>query len=208
MGVPVSNLDDFQEKLARFSNRSTLFGVLLFDSRPSQQVVGRFAQEQAEWINELAHGAGIYVFYPFKKDGEKYKNPSTQIARLLGLGVGRLPGIVIFPPPIDGGRLAREQAVYIPLQNADFNDAQTYEPIMIDLFELIKEGLRNTDTSNSALVYIKDKLAILRRKKSKRGFSVHIRKGAHLVFVDMPKAVYGPFAEGFGKALGVKAAGS
>jgi len=50
-------------------------------------------------------------------------------------------------------------------------------------------------------------LAKLRKRRTKRGFTAYIRKGAHLVLFKIPKAIYGPFAEGFGRALGERAAG-
>jgi hypothetical protein len=184
-----------------------VFGFLLFDSRPSHQVVQRFAQEQARWIDELARGAGIYFFFPFKKEGKEYKNPSTEVVRLFKLGIARLPGIILFAPPTKDGKLLNEQAVYIPLKEDDFNAIRVYERIFIDLFELIRVSLEKNNTSQDAIAYIKEELGRLRKQKSRRGFASYIRKGAHLVLVDIPKALYGPFAEGFGKALGEKAAG-
>lgn len=208
MGVPVSSFDEFRDSLRMAKGRSVIFGFLLYDSRPSQEVVNRFAQQQAPWIDELARGAGIYFFFPFKNEEGEFKNPSVEIARIFDLGVSRLPGVILFAPPDEGGKVSRKNAVYIPLEEKDFNDANTYEPIFIDLFELIRDGISKKKESAKVLMYIKEDLAKLRRKKTGRGFAANIRKGAHLIIFDIPKALYGPFAEGFGKALGEKAAGS
>ena len=207
MGVPVSNFDDFRAKLTTFSDRSAIFGFLLFDSRPSQKAINQFTQEQAAWIDELAKGAGIYFFFPFKREGESFKNPSVEILRIFNLGVSRLPGIILFAPPGKDGKITSKHAVYIPLEEEDFDDANVYEPIFIDLFELIRESIGQKKTSEAALQHIKNELAKLRKRRSKRGFAAYIRKGAHLVLFEIPRAIYGPFAEGFGRALGERAAG-
>ena len=207
MGVPVSSFNEFRDKLSKVQGRSVIFGFLLYDSRPSQQVVDRFTQEQAPWIDDLARGAGIYFFFPFKREGESFKNPSAEIARIFDFGLSRLPGIVLFAPPGKDGKVTSKHAVYIPLEEKNFNDINIYEPIFIDLFDLIRESIEQKKKSELVLRYIKDKLSKLRRKKSQRGFAGHIRKGAHLILFGIPKAIYAPFAEGFGKALGEKAAG-
>jgi hypothetical protein len=81
------------------------------------------------------------------------------------------------------------------------------EPILIDLFELISESIRCEKTSEAVLIQIKNELSKLRKKRTRRGFAAYIRKGAHLILFEIPKSIYGPFAEGFGKALGGRAAG-
>ena len=207
MGVPVSSFDEFRARFSGARGRSAIFGFLLYDSRPSQQIVEHFTQEQAPWIDELARGAGIYFFFPFNREGEEFKNPSVEIARIFGFGLSRLPGIVLFAPPGKDGKVTSKHAVYIPLEEQDFNDRNIYEPIFIDLFELIRDSIDKKKKSDLALRYIKDELAKLRRRKRQRGFAGYIRKGAHLIMIDIPKAIYAPFAEGFGKALGEKVAG-
>ncbi len=207
MDVPVSNFDDFQTKLAQLQGKSVIFGFLLYDSRPSQQVVDRFAQEQAVWIGELAFGAGINFFFPFKSEGSDFQNPSVEIMRLFGLGPGRLPGIILFSPPQADGKIRQDHFVYLPLEEQDFNDPSVFEPIFIDLFELIRTGIEQTATSYEALLYIKNEVRKLRRRKTQRGFAAYIRKGAHIVLVEFPKALSESFAEGLGKALGERIAG-
>lgn len=207
MGVPVSSFNEFRSKLSAAQGRSIIFGFLLYDSRPSQQIVNHFTQEQAPWLDDLARGAGIYFFFPFKREGTDFKNPSVEIARIFDLGLSRLPGIVLFAPPGEDGKVTGKHAVYIPLEEQDFNDINIYEPIFIDLFQLISDSINTKKKSELVLKQIKDELAKLRRKKTQRGFAGNIRKGAHLILFDIPKAIYAPFAEGFGRALGERAAG-
>lgn len=207
MTLPVSDLDAFRARLAGPGDKSVIFGFLLYDSRPSQQVVGAFAQDQAAWIDELARGAGVQFFVPVRKVGSELRNPSPEIVRLFGLGVSRLPGILLFEPPSADGRIKKKHAVYIPLEKRDFNDPAVYEPILTDLFDLIRDSLEQHRSGQKALQQIRERLVRLRRKRTRRGFAAYIRKGAHLILVDIPKAVYAPFAEGLGKALGEKAAG-
>jgi hypothetical protein len=131
--------------------------------------VNRFAQEQAFWIDDLARGAGIYFFIPFKREGEDFKNPSSEIVRIFDLGLSRLPGIVLFAPPGKDGKVTSKYSVYIPLEEQDFNDRNIYEPIFIDLFELIRDSINKQKDSELVLRHIKDELVKLRRKKNKRG---------------------------------------
>ena len=206
MGVPVASFDDFRGKLLEVRDRSAIFGFLLYDSRPSQQLVNHFARTQGDWIDELARSAGIYFFFPLRRDGERFRNPSIELLRIFKLGVSRLPGIILFAPPGEDGRVSNRHAVYIPLQERDFNDVNVYEPIFIELFDLIREALEHHPQSDRALEHIRQQLARLRRRKGQRGFAAHLRKGAHLVLFELPRSIYGPFAEGFGRALGERAA--
>ncbi len=207
MGVPVSNFDDFRAKLKDFSDRSVIFGFLLYDSRPSQKVIDQFAQKQADWIDQLARSAGIYFFFPFRREGKSFDNPSAEILGIFNLGVSRLPGIILFAPPGKEGKISANHAVYIPLEEKDFGDVEVYEPILIDLFELIRESIRQEKSSEAVLIHMKNELSRLRKRRTRRGFAAYIRKGAHLILFEIPKSIYGPFAEGFGKALGGRAAG-
>lgn len=102
------------------------------------------------------------------------------------------------------GKVASKHAVYIPLEEQDFNDINIYEPIFIDLFDLIRDSINKNNECALVLRHIKKELAKLRRRKNRRGFAGYIRKGAHLVFIEVPKAIYAPFAEGLGRALGEK----
>jgi len=205
MGVPVSSFNDFRKKLLHVKGKSIIFGFLLFDSRPSQDIVNEFTQKQAPWIDELAKHAGIYFFFPFKSEGKKFSNPSTKITKIFNLSLTRLPGIVLFAPP--NKTAAKNHAVYIPLKEQDFNDARIYEPIFIDLFELIRESIRKNQTADKALQQIKKELATLRKKERRRGFAEYIRKGAHLVFIDIPNVITVNFAEGIGRGMADKALG-
>lgn len=207
MGVPVCSFDDFVEKLKNVEKRSAIFGFLLFDSRPSQDMVTHFTQNQGVWIDELARGAGIYFFFPLKSDGEEYKNPSPSIARIFNVSPSRLPGIILFAPPGKDGRLQKAHAVYVPLEKEDFNDPTVYEPIFMDLFEEIRLSMDENKTSSAVLKQIKERLVMLRKRKYKRGFARYIRKSAHLVFVELPKGLYDPMAQSFGKTLGERIAG-
>jgi len=181
--------------------KSMIFGFLLYDSRPSQQTIKNFTQKQAPWIDELARGAGIYFFFPFKKEGENFRNPSPEITRLFNLGVSRLPGIILFAPPASHGKIISKHAVYIPLEEKDFDDDRVYEPLLSQLFDLIRDSIEISQNSHEVLVRIKDQLVRLRRKKNERAFASYIRKGAHLVLFELPKAILSSFSEALGKAL-------
>lgn len=61
--------------------------------------------------------------------------------------------------------------------------------------------------SHEALALIKGDVTRLRRRRSERGVVQWLRRGAHAVLFKVPAALYGPFAEGLGKAFGERAAG-
>ena len=208
MGVPVSNFNEFQDKLISVKKKSTIFGLLLYDSRPSQKTIARFAQENPEWIDELARNAGIYFFFPFKSDNKNFKNPSIELARMFKLGLSRLPGIVLFAPPDDTGKVAAKHFAYLPLEEQDFNDANIYEPILDELFGLIRDSIDQHKKADAVLHHIKNELSRLRRTKNRRGFARYLRKGAHLVLVELPKSLLDTMAESMGKALADKVVGA
>lgn len=208
MGVPVSTFDEFQKKLELFQDRSVIFGFLLYDSRPSQKVLEGFTQNQEQWIDDLARASNIYFFFPFRKKGKDFRNPSPELIRLFDLGLDNLPGIILFGPPRKDGKVRSEHAVYLPLEESDFDDHMVYEPIFIDLFGLISEALKKTQASHEALQLIKKDIDKLLLRKTGRGFADYLRKGTKILIFELPKALYRPFAEGFGKVLGEKAAGA
>jgi hypothetical protein len=88
MGVPVASFDDFQSKLVEWRDEAAIFGILLFDSRPSQGVIQSFTEAQKKWIDEFARGCGIYFFYPLQTKRKKYQNPSPDIAASLIFPLG------------------------------------------------------------------------------------------------------------------------
>ncbi len=207
MGVPVTSFNDFQAKLKESRKKSVIFGFLLYDSRPSQKVVADFSQAQPEWIDELARSSKIYFFFPFKTTGTGFANPSAEVARLFRIGLSRLPGVLLFVPPGTDGKLRSEHAVYLPLAAEDFGDAEIYEPILIDLFELIRTTLRKTQVPHEVLVLIQAEVKRLRRRTAQRGFADHIRKGAQVMLFEIPRQLIDSIAEGLGKALGGQLAG-
>lgn len=201
MGVPVIGFDDFEQKLERVRRRSVIFGFLVYDSRPSQKSIARFAREQADWIDEMARGAGIYFFFPFRKEGELFENPSPEVMRAFGLGLSRSPGVILFAPPHPDGTIRTEHAVYLPLEKKDFGDPEIYEPVMDDLFRLVGACLEEATGSHDALARISARIKSLRRRRTGRGFARLLRKGGHAALFKVPPALYSPIAEGAGKAV-------
>ena len=208
MGVPVTSFDDFTKKLNRFQKGSPVFGFLVYDGRPSQRAVRKFAQRESTWIDDLARGAEIYFFYPHMRDKTKFKNPSREIMNLFNLRSSRLPGIIFFAPPRVDGSVRTEHAVYVPLASADFGEPSVYEPILDELFGMVRASVENAGTSHGALVAIHSHLGRLRRRRGWRGVADRLRKGARLVLFQAPAAVWAPVGEGIGKALGSGITGS
>lgn len=96
-GVPVLNFEDFEAKFAQLKNKRKLFGFLLYDSRPTNQVVEKFTQERYNWLDELAGFGKIYFFFPLRKAAPKiFENPSLEVAKFFNLDAGKLPGILLF----------------------------------------------------------------------------------------------------------------
>ncbi len=208
MGVPVKGIDDFRRKLRRVRRESVIFGFLLYDSRPTQESVASFANTQGEWIDELARRTGIYFFFPIKStDGQDWRNPSPEVMRAFKLGTARLPGVVLFAPPRPDGSFRTKHAVYVPLAEQDFDTPEAYQPVLDDLFALIYDCLSDAEGSHETLALIQSRIKKLRRSRNRRGLVQWLRKGARVSLFEVPAKLYGPFAEGFGKALGDRVVG-
>ncbi len=71
------------------------------------------------------------------------------------LGISRLPGIVLFAPPNDAGKVPSKHFGYLPLEEKDFNDSNVYETILDELFKLIRKSIDQHKESNAVLYYKK-----------------------------------------------------
>ena len=71
-----------------------------------------------------------------------------------------------------------------------------------ELFRLIRKCLAQGTTSHETLLLIKQSIGKLRKAKTRRGLAAWLRAGARTTLFEVPAKLYGPFAEGFGKAAG------
>ena len=167
-------------------------------------MIEAFTQQHADWIDELARTAGIYFFFPFRVTGERFLNPSPEIVRLFNLELAHLPGVLIFALPRADGTVQADHALFVPLEEQDFGEPRIYEPILDDLFELVREGLSKSQTPAGVLAFLRGEVAVHHQRRVQIGLSRYMKKGAQVLFIKIPKAVLDSFAEAFGKALAEK----
>jgi hypothetical protein len=110
---------DFERKFARLAKQRRLHAMLLFDSRPSHKAVQKFAEENLDWIDQIARSTGIYFFVCIRKDGGKAVNPCLEIASLFRIRADELPGVLIF----NGFPTENIPKDYLPRETIEYLDA-------------------------------------------------------------------------------------
>ena len=189
MGVPVTGFDDFARKLENLAHRRSLMAFLLYDSRPSQQVVAKFTARQAEWIDEVAHSMGIYLFFPLQRVGEEFDNPSARVCRLFGLGLRNLPGVLLFAPPGKLKRSTPKKAIFLPIRTELFSDYDRIERLFIDLAPIVMEFTDQAGQGPIDMDALRHKIGSLRRREKGRSLISFLRRGGRVIFLDVPHEV-------------------
>jgi hypothetical protein len=116
----VVNRRDFVRKIAARASAgqdNQLYSFLLFDDRASHTVVEKFAANEYEWLDNLAASVKTTIFVYFRKETiakllrpknngkeqvlivgtkDQFRNPSLEVAKLLGVKPSELPGIAFF----------------------------------------------------------------------------------------------------------------
>lgn len=202
MAIPINNYSEFEELVEKLWNQTPLFGFVLHDSRKSHEPVGRFLNQSAGWLDELAIQSGIYILFPLKTGKSSFVNPSPIIGREFGLQSNRLPGIVLFSTSDKEGRLRSKHFLFVPLKGADFEEVDRMQATLADIFSIVQTVINNGNIGHDALEEIKSELSSRRRRKSKDSIIQALRSGAQIVLKQFPEKFITSFAESFGKALG------
>jgi hypothetical protein len=207
MGIPVFNFDDFEAKFTRVRVKKNLFGFFLYDSRPTHEVIDRFTQKRHNWLDELAGFGNIYFFFPLRKAKEKgFENPSLEVAKLFDIEASKLPGIILFNilPESDAHN---SKAVYFELDEAMFaGELHRIEKIFIELFQILNKCQRKNKQPDELLNAVREEVERLQRSEKVQPFVRYLKKGATVIFTDLPQKILTAMAEGFGKAIGEHAA--
>lgn len=205
MGVPVFNLNDFEAKFAQVKDKRKLFGFFLYDNRPTHQVIERFTSERKDWLDELAGFGKIYFFFPLRKARSKgFENPSLEVAKLFDIRSSKLPGIVLFTllPSSDAHT---NKAVYFELDDEIFNDKPgRIEKTFNELFEILNKCQKKDKSPDELLEDVRNEVERLQKSEKIQPFVSYLKKGAAVLFIDLPEKMLKAMAEGFGKALGEK----
>jgi hypothetical protein len=210
MGVPVLNFEDFEAKFAQLKNKRKLFGFLLYDSRLTSQVVEKFTQERYNWLDELAGFGKIYFFIPLRKAApKKFENPSLEVARFFNLDAGKLPGILLFTD-FSPAEAHTNKAVYLELDKDLFadeaNNVGEIENLFTSLFNIIRECQKDAKLPDVILEKVGERVEGLRRSQRVQPLIKYLKKGAKVLFIELPESILKAMAEGFGKALGERTA--
>jgi hypothetical protein len=210
MGVPVLNFEDFEAKFAQLKDKRKLFGFLLYDSRLSNQVVEKFTQERYNWLDELAGFGRIYFFVPLRKAApENFENPSLEVAKFFNLDAGKLPGILLFTD-FSPTEAHTNKAVYLELDRELFadeaNNVEEIEKLFTSLFSIVKECQERAKLPDELLEEVGERIGGLRRSQMAQPLLKYLKRGAKVLFIELPESMLKAMAEGFGKALGERTA--
>lgn len=187
MGVPISSMEDFVEKLDARKEHADLFAFFLFDDRPSHGTVERFAEEEFAWLDGLAAAARIFFFVFLRRDRyeEGVANPGLEVARMFGVRPNNLPGVVLFVLS-DDLEVVRD-GVYLPLKAQLFRDnIDAVEEVFSDLFTLIQESRKRADDSIELLGLLRREVSRLHRRQQARPLLNYLGETAGIV-LDFPR---------------------
>jgi hypothetical protein len=213
MARSFTDFDDFKRQYVPVAKNSRLHAMLLFDSRPSQKVVQKFAEENFNWIDEIARATGIYFFVCIRKDGGEVVNPCLEIAGLFGIRADDLPGILLFkgfprrniPKNLSFSRDYRifgrypvlKTGCYIPLKAKLFEeDSNHVEEAFTSLATIIKEALSASSTTEELTDQLRQGIMANRRRQRFQLLAKYCIKGLKPLEElpkELPKLVWNAF---------------
>ena len=199
MAVALSNYEEFEQRFKALKSRADLFAFLLFDSRPSQATVERFASEYFDWFDQLAANARMFLFLFLRRDPRESAviNASLHVARLFGIRPNELPGIVFFTLGEDGIGVSR--GVYYPLKAELFGaELGKVDKVIADIFTLVHES---RDASSQDLLTELDKRVSAMQRSEQRRPALDFAAGALKMLADLPHTLLNSMATAFGRAL-------
>jgi len=179
------------EKLEERKHAADLFAFFLFDDRPSHIAVERFADEEFDWLDELAASAQMFFFIFLRRDryrGGVY-NPGLEVARMFGIRPNQLPGVVLFT--LSDNEEIVTDGVFLPIKVQLFaDDISSVEKVFSDLFTLIHECHERSSNPKELLQNLSDEFARLRTKERLRPIVGYLKETA-LAIVDFPRNFMG-----------------
>lgn len=207
MAVAISSSDDFKEKFEARKHSRSLFAFFLFDDRPSNEAVERFAYDEFAWLDDLAANAGIFFFIFLRHDpvGQRVTNPSLEVGRMFGIRPNRLPGVVLFTLAEDKESVS--DGVYLPLKAELFTkDISRVEQVFSDLFSLIQECQEMGGSPSEILGNLQHRVRRLRRQERMRPIYEYA-KGYLASLATLPHEIINAVATAFGQEAARRVAG-
>ena len=207
MAIPISSFEDFRAKFAALKDSRDLFAFFLFDSRPSQKAVEQFADQQFDWLDNLAAASRIFFFIFLRSNPTegRIENPSLEVARMFDIRPNQLPGIVLFALADD--REGVGEGVYLPLDASLFeNDLPRVEQVFADLFSLIQECRGKTNNPAELFLRLREKVNSLRRREQFRPVAEYL-KGTLDSLIKLPTRLIDSVAKAFAEEAARRAAG-
>ena len=199
MAVAVSSSDDFKEKFEALKHSRSLFAFFLFDDRPSNEAVERFAHDEFVWLDDLAASAGIFFFIFLRHDpvDKRVANPSLEVGRMFGIRPNQLPGVVLFTLAEDKEGVS--DGVYLPLKAELFTkDISCIEQVFSDLFSLIQECQEMGGSQSEILENLRRRVRRLRRQERMRPIYEYA-KGSLASLATFPREIMNSVATAFGQ---------
>lgn len=202
MAVPINSFDDFMEKFDALKHQRTLFGFLLFDDRPSQKAVERFADEGFGWLDGLAASAQMFFFIFLRRNemlAGEVENPGLEVSQMFGIRPNKLPGIVLFTMLSDRDTVS--DGVYLPIDGRLFEeDVNQIEEIFADLFSMIQEAQETADNADELFKVLGRRVAALRRNRGLRPIKGYLRGGLEIL-IKLPENFVNGLGSGMGQAI-------
>lgn len=215
MAVPISNYEEFKDIFDSLKYSRDLFAFFLFDERPSHQAVERFADEQFDWLDELAVYARIFFFIFLRRDQEtepSYEypygaviNPSLQVAQEFGISPSELPGVVLFTLSED--KINVSEAIYLQVDAKLFaDDISHVESVFSDLFTLIGDCRKEDLLLPEFLKELRSRVRNLTRREKFRPVSAYLKASVKEI-AKLPQDLPRIFVTAFADALAYKMTG-
>jgi len=206
MGYPVRNFDEFRKGLREAKQSARLSGFLLFDASPSQATISRFAEQEFKWLDDIARALEIFVFlFIAKEEGTgKIINPSLEVAKLFGIKIAELPGIVFFSDVEETSRCNR--GVFVPLQAKAFDDSDSAEKIVREIFSVVEAVLSETLTGDLLISRLEAEFKQLRARKKFEPLANYLGDILRLA-VEYPKKFIDALGDAFAKEMAARLSG-
>jgi hypothetical protein len=141
MGIPVTDFSDFENKIKSIENKPSIMAFLLYSESPNQKTVATFVDQFSNFIDFQAREMKTYLFYPARKEGEVYRNPSPEICRIFHVNPIELPGLLLFSTAMQGDQFLVRQSAYLPLKPGDFSNFDLLEELFYSLANLVSPYL-------------------------------------------------------------------
>jgi|GEM_PF-4262207 len=216
---PVSRGGGDAEEFARYLSRRLegsedslcrplFLGLLLTDEgRSLRHLVAWFQDRQnSGWVDQLANQSRVRWEVPPGRESLREESATTaqDLARWMGITANRFPCLVVLPLDL---AIDDPNLLLVPLDPESFARDESAEPFLRDFFSLVQEAATEARSPLEAHQRLKESLQRERRRRNRGELAARLRKGANIVFIQLPGKIAEGFATGLGRVLGTALGG-